>query len=98
MAYGKAWKPLLLAKKDPLINVNKPATIDINQQEHNTQHLNVSNKLNFQSLLSSLATITGYSHENQNGAANTDPIIVDAQFTPMQSEAFNLLKKIKEYR
>ncbi|MBS0298570.1 MAG: hypothetical protein JSR32_01335 [Proteobacteria bacterium] len=90
---------MLLAKKDPLINVNKPAnSIDINQQEHNTQRLNISNKLNFQLLMSNLATITGYSHENQNGAANTDPIIVDAQYTPMQSKAFNLLKKIKKYR
>lgn len=95
----KAWKPLLSLKKDSLINVNKPAdSIDINEQELNTPRLNVSKKLNFQLLLSSLATITRYSHENQNGAANGDPIIVDAQYTPMQSEAFNLLKKIKKYR
>lgn len=95
----EAWRPLISEKKDIYTDNSESVVVspNDNEQNGNTQQPDDLTLQRFQFLLDSLGTITGYSYVNQDGAANADPIIVSAQYTPKQNMAFNLLKKIKRY-
>lgn len=95
----EAWRPLIAEKKDTYTDNNQSVTFTpgINEQNRNTQQPEELTQQNFQFLLDNLGAITGYSYVNQEVAVNADPIIVNAQYTPKQNMAFDLLKKIKKY-